>query len=107
MRWSRVGSVPWACTAEDESRTKCGVAPAQTKVLGRGHFAELISAACSSTVPYGVGWMNGMAIFTGEHCACSCVHPSPAKTELLNFVERIMQAHSELLDRGHAAFVRP
>jgi len=58
-----------------QNRTNTGVAPAQIEVFVRGLFTERISAVCSSEWLCGQAWVNGTAIFSSEHCLCSCVHP--------------------------------
>jgi len=58
-----------------QNRTNTRVAPALIEVFVRGLFAELFSVVCSSAKICGGALVNGMTIFSGEHCLCSCVHP--------------------------------
>jgi hypothetical protein len=58
-----------------QNRTNTRVTPAQIEVFVRGLFSDLDSAVPSSTEPYGGAQVNGAPIFTGERCACFCVHP--------------------------------
>jgi hypothetical protein len=56
-------------------------APVQIEVFVRGLFPEPISAVYCSTERCGGAWVNGTPNFSGEHCMCSCVHPSRRAAE--------------------------
>jgi hypothetical protein len=69
-----------------QNRTNTRVAPAQIEVFVRGLFSDGFSGMHSSNGPCAGAKVNGTAMFAGEHCVCSCVHPFQCNAERDEYV---------------------